>query len=367
VVVLGLVVLWGCRPTQVDEQSDAGDDAGVDAAPTDAGIGCDNPLATPQMACGSVSWAKSAVGTRPRNHHLSSLALTDAGVFLYVAGGANAGTLYVNVDRAQINVDGSLGAFVSDTPLPLSIGGMTGGVLGNLLVTAGGQGPTGANLSRSYFAAIQADGSLGAWQSGPDTGQKRMHPGGFVRGDTMYVMGGFNDPSVWDDIVKANVYPNSTLSGWTPAGKLPGPRSHMGVSVSGDYVYMTGGLEQSAFGNPPCLKDVTRGRVTESGDVGEWVPMTPLPVALATHGSFLYGGYLYVAGGINDTAVEKRVWRAAIVADHSLGAWEEAVPLPTPRAHVHNLPVFGTHLYSIAGAIDEYLDSTGDIQVGTFE
>jgi hypothetical protein len=42
-------------------------------------------------------------------------------------------------------------------------------------------------------------------------------------------------------------------------------------------------------------------------------------------------------------------------------------PLPSPRAHVHNLPVVGSHVYSIAGAIDLNLDSTGDIQIGTFQ
>jgi hypothetical protein len=366
VVVLGLVMLWGCRPPQMDELSDAGDDGGVDAGPIDAGISCDNPLATPEMSCGFLGWAQSPISTRPRNHHLVEIVQTDAGVFLYAVGGFTSGATYSYVDRAPVYADGGLGAFVSDTALPMGMGGMTGGLLGNLLVVAGGQGPSGANLSSSHFAVVQADGSLGAWQSGSDTGQKRMHAGSFVRGDTMYVMGGFNDPDVWDDVIKANVTSNNTLSGWTPAGKLPGKRSHMGVSAAGDYVYMTGGLDQSAFGNPPDLTEVWRGRVTESGELGEWAAMSPLPMPLSTHGSFIYGGYLYVAGGITGSSQVKRVWRVPIAADHSLGAWEDVAALPVPRSHVHKLPVLDGHVYSVAGAIDGFLDSTGDIQIGTF-
>ena len=32
-----------------------------------------------------------------------------------------------------------------------------------------------------------------------------MHAGSFVKGDTMWILGGFNDQSVWSDIVSATV------------------------------------------------------------------------------------------------------------------------------------------------------------------
>jgi DNA (cytosine-5)-methyltransferase 1 len=37
------------------------------------------------------------------------------------------------------------------------------------------------------------------------------------------------------------------------------------------------------------------------------------------------------------------------------------------RAHVHLLPVVGNHVYSVVGAIDFNPDSTGEIDIGTFE
>jgi hypothetical protein len=132
-------------------------------------------------------------------------------------------------------------------------------------------------------------------------------------------------------------------------------------------VYLAGGLDQPAPQNPPVLKDVSRGRVLDDGTIGEWTPMRALPVALCTHSSFFYGGYLYVVGGISDTADEKRVWRAPIDASHELGAWQQAASLPIARGHVHQLPVFQDRIYSVAGAIDFSLNSTGQIDIGAFK
>ena len=145
-----------------------------------------------------------------------------------------------------------------------------------------------------------------------------MHAGAFVVGDVFYVLGGFDVQSVWDDVQKATVSADGTISAREPAGTLPGPRSHFATTRVGDYVYLTGGLDKSAFNNPPDLKTVVRGHVATDGSLGEWATMTALPVGFATHGSFAYGGYLYVAGGISATGQEKRVYRAPFQSDHGL-------------------------------------------------
>jgi hypothetical protein len=95
--------------------------------------------------------------------------------------------------------------------------------------------------------------------------------------------------------------------------------------------------------------------------------MTDLAVAEATHASFFYGGYLHVCGGINDVpAQEDRCWRSPIASDHTLGPFEEIAPLLIARGHVHQMPVLGQRVYSVAGAIDFNLDSTTEIDVGSF-
>jgi len=190
---------------------DAGEDAGWDAA-----AACDSPDATTALDCGTLDFAKSPVASRPRNHHVTLLAPTSSGTMLYAIGGANGEAPIGFVDRVP----------------------------------------------------IAADGSLGAWQPAGTVLQNRMHAGSFVKGNTMWIMGGFEDPNVWSDIVSATVQPDGTVSTWAPAGQLPGPRSHFSVTLVDSYVYIAGGLAQSAFDNPPDLQDAWRGQIQADGTVG---------------------------------------------------------------------------------------------------
>lgn len=342
-------------------------DAGkVDAGPTK---NCADPQTKPEDPCGTLAWSTSDVATRKRNHHVTLLAETKAGPMLYALGGFNGSKSLVTVDRTKLGGDGSLGEWSETTALPVAIGGHVGEVIGNVVVVAGGMGMTG-HVDTSYSSVIQDDGSLGAWKQGGSIGQRRMHGGSFVLKDAMYILGGFDDPTVFDDVVRATIAADGTIGEWKKIGTLPVPRSHFGLTQVNGYVYLTGGLDKSALSNPPMLADVYRARLAEDGTLTEWTAMPKLPAGISTQASFFYGGYLYVAGGIHtepSAAQDARVWRAAIQPDHGLGTWEAAAPLPVARGHVHHLPIFGTRVYSVSGAIDFNLNSTDQVHVGVFE
>jgi hypothetical protein len=340
--------------------------SGAGGAGGEPPITCDSPDATPETACGTLSFAKSDVLSRKRNHHASFLAKTGAGSFIYVIGGTNGAFPIANVDRYPVNADGSLGAANDEVAIPKKLGGLTGGVVSNAIVIAGGTTASTVN-DQAYVSVIGDDGSLGPWNPAGSVLHPRMHPGAVVDGDAIYVMGGFQDPTVWDDVVRATVSADGTLSSWTPAGTLPGPLSHFAVTKVGEYVYLMGGLEKSALQNPPTLKRTWRGHLAADGTIGEWQAMPDLPVPLATHASLYWGGYIYTGGGIDPTKQEDRLWRAPILADHTLGPWEETAKLLIARGHVHQFPMFENHVYSIAGAIDFNLNSTDEIDIGTFE
>jgi hypothetical protein len=351
--VLLFLAACGSQPALPNEGGSA--DSGVEAA-TETGASTE-----------TLSWSVSATMSRPRNHHMSVVADTKAGKFLWALGGAQSKTAIIdNVDRMPIAADGSLGAAVDDTKLPVPLAGITGGIANNAIVIAGGITSQGAS-DKSWSAPIKDDGSLGAWIAGGSIGSGRFHAGAFTKGNDVWVMGGFSSV-VWDDVVKATVAGDGTLSAWTAAGKLPGPRSHFSVSFVDGYVYIAGGLDQTETNGPvPTLSEVSRARLADDGTLVEWTPQTAFPVGIATHASFVYGGWLYVAGGLVGLKPEKRVWRAPIGADHSLGDWEDAAPLPIARAHVHQLPVVGNRVYSVSGAIDLALDSTDTIDIGVFQ
>lgn len=314
--------------------------------------------------------------SRPRNHHSTEIWRAPSGAaWLYVLGGFDGmSTTYANVDRAMLAEDGSLGAFASMTALPRALGGHVSAIVSNdggagggasWMVVAGGMAGS-ATLDGSYVAPLNDDGSLGGWKAGPKLPHARMHAGAFVFGSFVYVLGGFENESVWDDVLRASVQPNGELSTFENVGKLPGPRSHFAVTRVGRSVYLTGGLAKPAFDNPPALTEVRRARLADDGSLTDFEALAPLPFAYATHSSFAYGGWLYVVGGVGEEAQEKRVLRAEILPDQTLGPWEAAAPLPLARGHVHQTPVYGDHVYSVGGAIDFELTSTKEIVIGSF-
>jgi hypothetical protein len=338
---------------------------------TDAGsqpLDCVGDAVTTTASCGSLAWSQSSVDSRPRNHHLSAIAQTPSGPFLYSVGGVDDDSPIANVDRAAIHADGTLGDFTPLAAIPRATGGMTGAIVNNVIVFAGGS--LGAAVTdQSYSAVVNSDGSLGAWTNVGSVGNFRMHPGSIVNGSTMYVMGGFNDPTVWDDVVSATVNADGTVSAWSPAGKLPAPRSHFSATLHAGYIYLAGGLDKSAFQSSPPLSTVFQGQILADGSLGNWVAMPALPEGVCTHASFFYGGYLYVGGGLGTSAytILDKMWRSPIGADHALGAWEEVAPLGIARGHVHQFPIFANHVYSIGGAITLDLESTDEIDIGTFD
>ena len=344
------------------------EDGGTDAGVPDAGvIACGDVRSTPQMACGTLSWSASPTASRPRNHHFTFISETPAGAYLFALGGAEDGLIMSNADSAPLSADGQVGAWKRTTGLPIKMAGMTGGVVSHLLLLAGGTVKDSGEVSdQAYSAFVLDDGSLGAWSNAGSTLHRRMHPAGFTRGNQFYVLGGFDAPNVWDDVVRATVNDDGSVSAWEPAGKLPGPRTHLSVAYVDGYVFITGGAN-SAFASDPPLDEVKRAKLDDDGKISEWVDMPNLPVKVVTHSSFFYGGYLYVAAGINAAMEhEKRVWRAPMGADHSLGAWDAVADLPLPRGHVHQVPIFKTHVYMVSGAVDFMLNSTPQIAVGTF-
>ncbi len=367
-----VAILAACSSPSTTTTNGIGDRDGGDTDGSGSGgpaPTCEDTTALPAMNCGVLAWTKSNTTSPLRNHHFSVIAQSKAGAFLYAIGGSNNNSVLNSVDRAMLAADGSVGAFMANGKLPLGAAGLTGGLASNVVVIAGGLSAAGTVTDKSFSAVVLDDGSLGAWKPAGSVIHPRMHSGSFTKGDTIYVLGGFNDPSVWDDVVRATVSSDGTMSAWAPVGKLPGPRSHMSVTFVDGYVFLTGGIDKSALQSPPILADVWRGHLAEDGTLGEWTQMPKLPAALATHAGFFYGGYLYVGGGLNDgLEPEKRMWRAPIGADHGLGAWEDVASLLIARGHVHQLPLFNGHVYSVAGALDSNgVKSTTEIDVGAFQ
>jgi hypothetical protein len=337
-------------------------------------LGCGSPAAQPipdagpdvDTQSGTLAWATSDTPSRPRNHHLTYIVhAQDGSAFLVATAGVNGGTIMNNTDIAPIAKDGTVGTFSAGPHYGTFVGGLTGANVNGVLVGAGGN--MGASLTDMVFTSVvQPDGSLADWQKQAPMNEQRMHAASFTIGTRIWIMGGFNDTSALDDIIFADVGADGTIASWSPGGKLDRARTHFAVSFANGFAWITGGLNTLPTVSSPTAKDVWRGSVEPDGTIDQWTQMTPMPSGICTHSTFVYGGWLYVVGGIDDKADSAVVRRAHLEDDGTLGSWETAATLPQARGHVHQLPIENDRVYSVSGAIDFSLNSTNAIFVGSF-
>ena len=114
------------------------------------------------------------------------------GNYVYIIGGHGGATQLASVERALINADGTVGQF-ADTGKPLQTARYLHSsiVVGGYLYVMGGIGAAG-ELTSVERAPINADGSLGAFVTLTDTPLQAVQVGqtNLVIGDQLYVIGG---------------------------------------------------------------------------------------------------------------------------------------------------------------------------------
>jgi hypothetical protein len=313
----------------------------------------------------AITWAAGPTIATPRNHHMTWLVDQGPGAtFLYVAGGSNAASHAVaDIQRAPINDDGTLGAWQEQTPLPNGI------IAASVIVTHGEVIlSAGYGTVTTWISKIGSDGSMGTWTKGPDQTGQYFHATGISYGDFAYVIGGLDGTGNLDQISRAPIAKDGTLGAWALIGKLPYVLSHHAAIVNDKTIYVLGGETMDGV----ARADVLRTTVADDGSLAAWTMDTKMPIADETHAAFIHDGNLYFAGGIggpNDDSLAT-IARAALptTAGGMLGDWfvDTSSSLPKARSHVHQMPIRGNYIYSVAGAPTGFPSVTGASVVGTF-
>jgi hypothetical protein len=110
--------------------------------------------------------------------------------YLYIFSGAVASYQTATVERAPINADGTLGAWVYDTSLPVARGDMGIIQADNTIYLLGGNN-TGGNLTSVIWSEIQPDHTLGPWQTTSSLLVSNTSGHGDMWGDYLYATGRF--------------------------------------------------------------------------------------------------------------------------------------------------------------------------------
>ena len=243
--------------------------------------------------------------------------------FVYVLGGFHytdaAGVVVSNVVyRAKVNADGTLGAWQTDTSLPQPVFFPSAAAWnGRVYVTGGWNGS--ALISSVYSAQVNADGSLGPWVAQKSLPQA-VYTHAAVSNGTLYVLGGTvnGGADIQNTVYFASINPDGTLADWAATSPLPSPVSNHGAVVANGQVFVLGGWD----GAKP-LADVDSSLVAPNGSLAPWNAETPLPRALYLHATAVSASQIFVTGGIDPSAIRAEVY---------------SMPLPPPPGPADFLP-----------------------------
>jgi hypothetical protein len=169
----------------------------------------------------------------------------------------------------------------------------------------------------------------------------------------LVVVGGRSGAGERSDLaVSATFGSDGVITGWTDlAMTLPGPRTHHGMAVFNNEVFVTGGLGDSNNAQT-VLHRGALDRPFERFDT--------LTTGRITPATFVLGETLFVAGGLTDSGdFFAESVETFPITDLSLTVG--TVELEVGVGHIHQVPVFDTHAF-IVGGRDSTTSSTDACQ-----
>lgn len=215
---------------------------------------------------------------------------------IYVVGG-NTGMGSLNsVLVADVNADGTLGAWTATTPLPTPmLTSMGVAVFSNRLYVVGGTGLSSQPMASVFFAPIQSDGTLGSWTTSTALPSARTSVSAVAWDGYLYALGGYNYTlgGTLTEVLVAPIAADGSVGQWSGVASLPAPRAmHAAVAVHGA-VYVMGGEQAS----DPASAKVVVAPFQHDGSLGAWTETTALPGTREGSSATSYGDSLYVTGG----------------------------------------------------------------------
>ncbi len=226
-----------------------------------------------------------------------------------------------------------------------------------------------AATSTVYYTKVNADGTIGAWNSTTALPAARGELSAVTINGYIYAIGGYagdisTPGTLQDTVYYAKVNPDGTVGAWAQTTQLPlGTIAHSSVTTNG-YIYVLGG--QNGGGDS---SSVYYAKANADGTVGAWNSGTSLPASRRYSTASVANGYIYLAGGQVSVVASSSIVYAHINANGSIGSWNTTTQ-SLPDVQYHNTSVIlNGYLYSIGGQTTNTYDvvyyapisSSGDI------
>lgn len=232
--------------------------------------------------------------------------------YVYVVGGFNDATYSNAVYRATLQ-SGGISGYTALNPLPAGLRDHAVVIGTNTIYVLGGR--DGTNLYNTiYYANINTDGSIGAWQTSSVTLPATLwgHTAAYCNG-YIYVAGGANNltsTTARNNVYYAKVMADNTLSAFSNATNLTATRNGHSMVVQGDKIYVLGGFANGGT-KANTVYTATSGN---NGALGAWSTATALPVSISNHSSVIMNGIVTVMAGESGGTLKNTVYWADVTA-----------------------------------------------------
>ena len=234
------------------------------------------------------SWASDATqlpsrrayhATAAASAYTAALDTMTTEAYLYVVGGIDSsGTTVNTVLYSKVALDGSNGPWQSATPLPVALHSASAVVFRGYLYVMGGASGTNAPSAGAWRAAVNPDGTLGAWQSMASLPSGASYQGLVNFGPYLYAVGGdANSTSPTQSttsggemsstlLARVNLRTGDLAASWAPLTSMSKGRSKHNTVVGGGYLFTTSGVYAGQAGS----SENTYSQINADGTVGSW-------------------------------------------------------------------------------------------------
>ncbi len=233
------------------------------------------------------------------------------GSYLFVIGGWDGSRRRSDIWRAAVDAAGSVSGWTKIGDYPLAVANHDASVVGNRIYVAGGTGSAGTALRNVYYATIQTGGALGAWTPVQDVPEGLHNHAMVAHNNRIYLIGGASGETPRSAIYYALVNANGSLAAWQTAA-LPSARYDHQAVIQDGRLAVLGGTTNGAV----SLNQVISAAIDANGGLGAWRNEPALPEALDRHAGVTVrknnSDYLFVLGGYRNNIVRNAVYHSDV-------------------------------------------------------
>ncbi len=195
--------------------------------------------------------------------------------------------------------------------------------------------------------SVETEPDRGVWRTAAPAPTKRTEVAAVTLRDKIYVVGGFEQPSL-GNVLNLAITPSleeydPSTDRWTTKAPMPVGLHHVGIGVTGGRLYVIGGYRKSGLTVwEPVATVYAYDPATDT-----WTQRAPMPSPRGALSVTEHDGRLYAIGGYgrkaNSAALE--------VYDPERNTWVSRMPVPTPRDHLATATLSGK-VYAIGGRLN---------------